>query len=105
MTESLSPSVRSSPSTDGPRASPSAELLRDLQQIAATPGTEPETLRDLVCGYVGTLKAEGLPPERVIVAVKAAARDAGLRYGDMLESRLALDRIVRWSITEYYRAD
>ena len=106
MPESLSPSGGSSPlTTDGAGVAPPAELLRDLTQLAATPGVEPGTLRTLVCGYVDVLKAAGYPPERVVIAVKAAARDAGLRYSTILESRLALDRIVRWAIAEYYRAD
>ena len=51
------------------------------------------------CGW------RALPPEKAIVAVKTAARDAGLGRGDDAATQLTLERIVRWSIREYYRSD
>ena len=67
-------------------------------------------LQRLVCDYVDVLKGLGFPAERVILAVKRAANEAGLRSSSRLpQSSLALsgeDRVlaemVRWCIERYH---
>jgi hypothetical protein len=67
-------------------------------------------LHTALCAYVQQLKAAQLPPERVLVTVKAIALRSGVppSIGDgfPVKGRLAclMDTIVQWSITEYYRA-
>lgn len=64
----------------------------------------------LVCAYVEELKALGFPPERVIIAVKRAANEAGVfSTPRLIEPRAQLDGndkllvdMVRWSIEQYY---
>jgi hypothetical protein len=64
----------------------------------------------LVCSVVDVMKEEGWPPERVIVAVKAIARDAGLSpSSEVMLAHFSLDELddlltssVRWCIERYY---
>jgi len=63
-----------------------------------------------VCAVVDHLKAAGWPPERVIVAVKRIADDAGLRpsravlaaQGALSPSDALIVRMVEWCIQRYY---
>jgi len=72
-------------------------------------GAGPEALHEEVCAVVDHLKAAGWPLERVIVAVKRIAADAGLRPTRLVLSATAtlgssdalLVRIVQWSIERY----
>ena len=82
--------------------------LSDLR-APVTAGTEHE-LKRLVCEYADVLKALGFPAERVILAVKRAANQAGLRSSSLLpqstvqlsgEDRVLAD-MVRWCIERYY---
>lgn len=65
---------------------------------------------DLVCAYVGELKALGVLPERVIMAVKHTADEAGVfATPRLIELRAPLDGkdklladMVRWCIERYY---
>ena len=61
-------------------------------------------LRASVWAYAHTLRAEGLPPEAMIVEVKAAVRDATPVELDSLAARVLLADAVRWSIEAYYDA-
>ena len=64
----------------------------------------------LVCAYVEELKALGFPPERVIIAVKRTANEAGVfSTPRLVEPRTQLDGkdkllvdMVRWCIERYY---
>ena len=99
--------------------SPKVLALRDSLTRAATTLSasafvyEPaeKALRDEVCSVVEDLKAAGWPPERVIVAMKELARDAGLRPSpsvlSLRERELAardalMVKIVRWVIECYF---
>src|SRR5438270_13233416 len=67
-------------------------------------------LRYHVYAVVDELKAAGWPPERVIVAVKQVAEDAGLRStrsifsaeSPLTERDSADVHIVRWCIAQYF---
>lgn len=69
-----------------------------------------EELQTRVNDFVDMAKAEGWPVERVIVAIKQVAADAGVRGStDVLRARGALREqdalllnVVRWSVERYY---
>ena len=69
-----------------------------------------EAIRARVGGVVDDLKAAGWPPERVIIAVKQIAADAGLSPSrSVLSATLPLNEydaaivnMVRWCIEQYY---
>ena len=70
-------------------------------------------LRRRVCAVVDELKAAGWQPERVIIAVKQVAEDAGLRptksilsaTAPLTERDIAVVHIVRWCIEQYFGVD
>jgi hypothetical protein len=72
-----------------------------------------EEMHQRVCAMVDELKAAGWPPERVIVAVKQVADDAGLRpsrgvlsaKNALTEQDTAVVYMVRWCIEQYYGVD
>jgi hypothetical protein len=100
--------------TDHDRA---AELGSALQARLAelhfplTAPTEGDVHRH-VCDYVAELKGLGMPPERVLMAVKYMANQAGIYATPRLlftedrplegTDKLLVD-LVAWSIKEYYR--
>jgi hypothetical protein len=85
-------------------------LLRDVRFPLAAP-IEREIQRN-VCDYADELKGLGLPPERVIIAVKYTANQAGInatsahlthpRQLDGTDKLLA--DMVGWCIERYYGA-
>jgi hypothetical protein len=60
--------------------------------------SQTDALKALVEHTVDELRTAGLPPEKVIVAVKAILASAGLDDG----ARHVKDRIVDWTIQRYY---
>ena len=85
--------------------SPGADRLRCALE-GGTRATNAE-VRAAVFAYVATLKSDGLPPERVLVAVKAAARSAGIPdspWLDIGDGPRRMSPVVGWCIEEYYRA-
>ena len=60
--------------------------------------------RAAVTAYVGRLRAQGVPPQGVVVALKAAARDALPPDLETLDQRTLIEDVVRWSIAAYYAA-
>lgn len=95
---------------------PKILALRDaLSQASSTLATSAftatdEALRDTVCLAVDELRALSWPPERVIIAIKQVAEDAGLTQSHrvLLKNR-ALDardglvaRVIRWTVECYY---
>ena len=95
---------------------PSVVALRDSLVIVARtrPGAAPtvgqDTLRAQLGAAVDELKAAGWLPERVIIAVKQIAEDAGLRpsrallhHGAALTERdITIMAMIRWCIEHYY---
>ena len=71
--------------------------------------TVQDNIRRQVCDYADELKALGLPPERIIIAVKLTANNVGMRpsrYAGTAASLDATDKLlvdmVRWCIERYY---
>ena len=54
--------------------------------------------------YVRHLKADGLPPERMLVLVKTAFREAAPPELDPVDARALMEDVVRWSVEAYYDA-
>ncbi len=89
-----------------------ANLLNRLERLTfpVTADSEAE-LRRRVCRYAGELQASGEPPERVIVAVKHVAEEAGFEASrpsaQSAESRNEREKLVAdlvsWCIDGYYR--
>ena len=87
-------------------------MLRDA--LASLPSQHDagakEALRRRVSEFVDAAKAEGWPNERVIVALKQVAADAGVRSStDILRTKSNLQRrdalilvLVRWCVEHYY---
>jgi hypothetical protein len=72
---------------------------RDSEALRGELGTH---LRASVTGYVGALRADGVPAERVVVAVKGIVREATPPRLDVHDARALMDEVVRWSIEAYY---
>jgi len=96
--------------TQGSRVAGLREHLGELRLPLDAP--ERQALRAAVGAYVGDAKERGDPPERVIVAVKRMAHDAGLRPSARVglttptATRNAKDQLlmdlVGWCIERYY---
>ena len=82
------------------------DLRRALTGAAATGDYGGAGVHEAICGYVRELRGRGLPPEAVVIAVKAAVRGTTIgpssRQLDRRRSGELLDRAVRWCIEEYY---
>jgi len=78
-----------------------------------TDETTEREIQHLVWKFVDDRKAAGWPPERVIIAIKQIARDAGLRPSTIIVKRDAkpttvdefLVDLVGWSIDRYFRSE
>ena len=86
-------------------------LQKQFAELRIPPSdAECAALRQLVIEYVDELKGLAWPPERIIVAVKSIAREAGIRQtSGVLRNDLAIsgaDKIlvdvVGWCIQQYY---
>ena len=69
--------------------------------------SEVETIwLNAVTDCVRSLKHQGMPPEAMIITMKAFVRHASAtqlaRRGEAV-SRVLMEQIIDWSITEYYR--
>jgi hypothetical protein len=61
-------------------------------------------LRASVTAYARHLRTDGVPPERMLVLVKSAVREATPAELDAVEARDLMEDVVRWSIDAYYHA-
>jgi hypothetical protein len=61
-------------------------------------------LRAGVTAYVRLLRADGVPPERMLVLVKSTIREATPLGLDAHEVRDLVEDVVRWSVEAYYHA-
>ena len=59
-----------------------------------------EGFRDSLCSYVGVLKSNGIPPERMLTVVKRLLSDARPQIDHSL-----IEQAVKWCIEAYYRPD
>jgi hypothetical protein len=87
-------------------------LVHALEKVQRAPETVPKReLRDHVYAVVDAGRELHWPPERVIIAVKKCATDAGLRpsqqimsdTGTLLPSDELLTDLIRWAIERYYK--
>jgi hypothetical protein len=58
-------------------------------------------LREAIRGFAGLMKSRGVPPERVLVRIKALVRH---RMATLLphEATNASESVVRWCVAAYY---
>ena len=85
-----------------PSASPTDELRDAFARFAdrvydLTPDEERE-LETRVCAVVDDMKAGGATPERILIAIKRLAADAGVQW---MEHRL-FGQIINWCVRRYY---
>ena len=91
-----------------PRHAPSPRdqarsLLGDVTGRRAPDGpTARREAREAVTEFAARLRADGEPPERVLVVIKAAVRDATPGVLDAMQLHALTDDVVRWSIEAYY---
>jgi hypothetical protein len=64
------------------------------------PFPEAEDLRNCLTGYVTTLRALGMAPERVVIAVKALVKESAAQA--QVETRALCSAAVTWAITAYF---
>lgn len=97
---------------------PPVVALRDYLAgvVAAHPSLAEESHREElhrgVCDVVDELKGADWPPERIIIAVKQIADDAGMHptrsilsaTSPLTQQDLAIVSMVRWCIERYYGA-
>jgi len=84
--------------------------LVDAHRRGAHTGMKESALRAQVVAVVDELRALGWPPERIVIAVKEIAVEAGLRPSPHFPNVSTsptdqddlLSRIVSWCITRYY---
>ena len=99
-------------SDSGPTTRTGGNLQASLRELAWPLSAETEAeVFNRTCDYVDELKELRLPPERVVIAVKRAANEAGVhpahRSGSSARlydaDKLRVD-MVRWCVERYYRA-
>ena len=61
-----------------------------------------ELLRDHVVRYTGALRAQGEPPERALVLMKAVIEP--VLQGAPQDRRAVMETVVRWCVEAYYAA-
>ena len=83
--------------TEGALLAWQQRAMRDWDALQAA-------LRSSVTAYVRRLHDQQVPPERMLVLVKEAVRDATTTDTDVLEGRALMESVVRWSIEAYYAA-
>ncbi len=84
-------------------------LKAQLTAAVARPDIPSAKVRELVCALVDKMKAEGAPPEKVVIAVKSAVLgDRALRAvpdpGQLKEAEKVLQQALSWCIQQYYGA-
>jgi hypothetical protein len=80
--------------------------LADVAEPGELVTVESAELRAALREYVIGLKADGAPPERAVIAVKAAAAQGALAAGHASDARreaaALTERVVRWAVLAYY---
>jgi hypothetical protein len=73
------------------QAEPSPDVLQRLAELRASVGL-----------YVARLRAEGLPPERVLACVKTVVWESESPRGSLAASNELMAQVVRWTIEAYF---
>ena len=82
-----------------------AAIRRALAAAARTRNYDDGELRAAVAQFAGDGRANGVPPERVLVAVKQVVDEfAHAGVSDWRRS-IITDRFVRWAVEGYYRIE
>ena len=68
---------------------------------SAAPTTRREA-RDVVAAYAAQLRADGTPPERMLIVLKAPVRDATPGLLEQAQLHALTADVVRWSIEAFY---
>lgn len=75
------------------------ELEAILTQAGAVLSpSEEEALREAVCRFAGEARAEGMPPETVIQAIRSVVKAAGNKTSDDV-----IQRVIEWCMQEFFR--
>ncbi len=76
-----------------------------LAVAAASRNYDSRDLRDAVLQFASDLHANGVPPERMLIAVKQLADNSTLTGVSDWWRSIVTDRLVRWAVEGYYRID
>ena len=79
--------------------------VRAMQRWQQASPPDDGELRTAICAFVAVLRARGLPPQTAIVATKRLLEAAGIFPAWVATHRALAERVVRWSIDEYYRPE
>ena len=79
-------------------------LLDDSSRIIQGASVARTEAKAAVTALVVRLRTEGLPPQRVLIVLKDAARDAAPPELELIDQRSLVEDVVRWSIAAYYAA-
>jgi hypothetical protein len=83
--------------------SPESEAAMAKAQIAQRHARAARgALRAACDAFVRQLKAAGVPPQHVLIAVKTIVRDAARRSEGSWDSHPLMREVVQWSIEAYY---
>lgn len=80
-------------------------IAAQLSAVVRQPGVPPEKIRELVCALVDKMKAEGAPPEKVVIAVKQVVlQDIAIRAtkDPVKGPEKLLEQALSWCIGRYY---
>jgi len=85
-------------------------ILERLARVLNAPTTDQYAsaaaeLREAVCDCVAQLKAQGVPPERVLARMKALARETVAADTPRRDAEERVARVAQWCIRAYYLAD
>lgn len=80
-------------------------LRQALAEAGRTRNYETLELRDAVARFAGAARAAGLPPERVLIAVKELVDEHSQTGVSEWWRSVLTDRVVRWAVEGYYRLD
>lgn len=86
----------------GPHRLPLAALLA---RAASAVDCNAPGLDDAVCAFAREARGQGIPSERVVIALKDIATEAAPGRADLSEYRSLVGRLVLLTIDTYYRDD
>ncbi|HEU4640872.1 MAG TPA: hypothetical protein VFS44_00365 [Gemmatimonadaceae bacterium] len=85
--------------------SDAAEIVRAIDAAQRTRNFASTHLRAVVAAYARNARAAGVPPERLLVAVKTLVRDVALAEMNDWFRGVLTDRAVAWTIEAYFDID
>lgn len=79
-------------------------MLAAVKEAVASRRFDSPELQTAVTTFAGRSRSAGVPPEQLVIQLKAIVRDDALPISDWWRSVLA-DRIVRWGVEGYYHLE